>query len=103
MQDINRIVQGPRHSNRRDRDMAKKTSITKPGKRRVGRPALADPEDYKDAKFTFRLHPDLRAELIREARSRGFTIAKVVEDALVNFVNRNGQKVDAIGRYVDKK
>jgi len=84
--------------------MAKRSSrAAKTPKRRVGRPALADPLDYKGEKFTFRLHPDLRAELIREARARGYTIAKVVEDALIGFINRHGPIVDAIGRYADKK
>ena len=83
--------------------MAKRSSRAKiskePAKRRVGRPNLSDANDYKSEKFTFRLHPDLRRELAREARERGDTVARVVELTLIAMINRHGSPIfDAIGR-----
>jgi hypothetical protein len=78
--------------------------VNKPSKlgatRKVGRPPK-DPDDLRSIRFSFRLHPDLYAEINRQARVFGQPSSMYVERAVVARIhNELGAPIlDSIGRY----
>ncbi len=58
--------------------------------------------DRREARYALRIHPDLKAELGRLARSTGVKVSTIVERAIIKAVNDSAGKpvVDAIGRYI---
>jgi len=81
--------------------MAKKDST--PKRRGAGRPRKP-PEDLRTTRFSFRIHPDLYAELTRAARIAGLPISTFAERCLIARINRlaNAIVLDNIGRYATK-
>lgn len=79
--------------------MAKKDSTPK-RRRGAGRPRKP-PEDLRTTRFSFRIHPDLYAELTRAARIAGLPISTFAERCLIARINRISGAVvlDNIGRY----
>jgi hypothetical protein len=82
--------------------MVKKTKT--PPKRPPGRPKI-DPTDLRTIRFSFRLHPDLYAEIQRQARIKGQHLSIYVERAAIEAVHRDvGQPIlDTIGKYTGAK
>lgn len=79
--------------------MVKKPSTHK--KRPVGRPPK-DPEDLRSVRFSFRMHPDLYGEMIRQARIAGQPLSVWCERACIARLHNDTGKVllDPIGRYL---
>ncbi len=81
--------------------MANKRSST----RKKGRPPI-DPLDLRDARFSFRLHPDLYDEIMKGARDLGINHSLWIERACIAQVHRQTKDatlLDVIGRYTDPR
>ena len=80
--------------------MVKKASTAKK-RRPVGRPPK-DPDDLRSIRFSFRLHPDLYAEVARFSRIQGEPLSTFVERCLISKVTEleGAAVVDSIGRYL---
>lgn len=74
----------------------------RPERPRVGGLALQDPADLRSERYGMRLHPDLRFEMTRLARQRGWKLAQWIEKALIEAVNAQCgfEKLDMIGRHL---
>ena len=71
--------------------------------RKKGRPP-GDPLDVRQARFSFRLHPDLYDEINKAARRQGLNHSLWIERACVEKVHRETKDatlLDVIGRYSD--
>lgn len=80
-----------------------KKAKTAPAKRGVGRPPI-DPDNLRTVRFSFRLHPDLYAEIQRQALIKGQHLSIYVERACIAAVHRDvGDEIlNPIGKYKSK-
>ena len=76
--------------------------VSKPrtARRGPGRPPK-DPLDLRSLRFSFRVHPDLFAQMTRQARDQGLPVSLYVERAVIDRVNQEcGREIlDRIGRF----